>query len=442
MSDPSTTPTPRLGRRFITVWVGQSVSAIGSVLSAVGVAVFVFIETGSAAWLGLLSALASLPFLLTAPFLTLTDRYPKRTVMIAADAFAVVGPMLALALALGGRLEMWHLAVSTFLGGVGTSFQWPAMQAAVPALVTREALGRANSLQQLGPAIGIVVGPVLATPLVAWWGIQAVLAVDVLTFIVAAATTASVRFGDATDESDVVDDGSWSALWAWLGTEGRPLITLLVVVAGVNFLMAFFNVSVLVLATDLGGTARAGLLMGAVGGAMMLGSVVSAHRGVSPDRVGTFARGLMLAGTGFVVASLRPSFTLAIVGVMIAVGSIPAVMAAVATVFHEQVPTSMQGRMFGLRTSVGRSLEPIGAISGGLIVVHVANPAMREGGGLGNTVGAIIGVGDGRGAALVLVVVGLVLVAVGLWLAGSTVRHSLRQEVVEQLEPPVAVTMN
>jgi len=74
--------------------------------------------------------------------------------------------------------------------------------------------------------------------------------------------------------------------------------------------------------------------------------------------------------------------------------------------------------------------------------VHVANPAMREGGGLGNTVGAIIGVGDGRGAALVLVVVGLVLVAVGLWLAGSTVRHSLRQEVVEQLEPPVAVTMN
>ncbi len=50
-----------LGHRFFIVWAGQTVSAIGSSLSGVGVAVYVFLETGSAAWLGLLTALAALP---------------------------------------------------------------------------------------------------------------------------------------------------------------------------------------------------------------------------------------------------------------------------------------------------------------------------------------------------------------------------------------------
>ena len=40
---------PALGPRFVTVWAGQTLSSIGSALSGVGVAVYVFVETGSAA---------------------------------------------------------------------------------------------------------------------------------------------------------------------------------------------------------------------------------------------------------------------------------------------------------------------------------------------------------------------------------------------------------
>lgn len=414
-----------LGRRFMTVWSGQLLSAIGSSLSGVGVAVYVFVETGSAAWLGVLGALASVPFLLTAPLLTLTDRFNKRSVMIWADTFAVIGPAIAFVLALTGRLEIWHLAVAGFLGGVGTSFQWPAAQAAIPALVEPDVLDRANGLNQLGPAIGIVLGPVLATPLVAWWGIEAVLLVDLITFAFAVGTTLMVPFEDATDASNVADDGSWSALWAWLRTDGRPLIVLLAVMASVNFFMAFFNVSLLVLATELGGIARAGLVLGAGGAAMIIGSLVSARRGVGPDRIGTFARGLMIAGVGFVIASAYPSFALVIVGVVFALGAVPAVQAAVSTVYHERVPASMYGRVFGLRTSLGRALEPVGAVMSGVVVAHVAEPAMAEGGSLSGSVGAVIGTGTGRGAALVLAIVGLTIVGVGAWLARSNIRQQL-----------------
>ena len=418
---------PALGRRFLVVWAGQTVSTIGTVLSGVGVAVYVFVETGSAAWLGLLAALSSVPYILTAPLLSITDRFTRRSTMIAADTFAVVGPASALVLALTGRLEIWHLAVAGFLGGVGNAFQWPAAQAAVPALVTPEALGRANGLGQLGQAVGMVLGPVVATPLVAVWGIEAVLTADLVTFVVAVVATTSVRFDDPPDDGSVADDGTWSALLTWLRGDGRPLVALLAAMATVNFLLSFFNVSLLVVATDLGGTARAGVVVGAAGAAMIVGSLVSGHRGVGDDRVGTFARGMLVAGGGFVVAALRPSFALLIVGVVIAVGSIPALSAAVTTIFHERVPTSMHGRMFGLRTAIGHSLEPVGAAIAGVAVARLATPAMTDGGALAGSVGVVLGVGPGRGAALVLGLVGVSLAGVGVWLARTGLRSSLRR---------------
>src|SRR5262245_55238304 len=112
-------------------------------MSAIGVAVYVFLETGSAVWLGALSALAAVPAICVGPFAGVIDRHSRRTVMLAADAFAAIGPAVALVLALSGRLEVWHLALAGFLASLGNAAQMPAAQAAVPLLVTPDALGRA-----------------------------------------------------------------------------------------------------------------------------------------------------------------------------------------------------------------------------------------------------------------------------------------------------------
>lgn len=66
-------------------------STMGSTLSAIGVAVHVYLETGSEAWLGILAALAGLPVLLVGPFLGLVDRYDRRSVMIVGDIIAAAG---------------------------------------------------------------------------------------------------------------------------------------------------------------------------------------------------------------------------------------------------------------------------------------------------------------------------------------------------------------
>jgi MFS family permease len=420
-TDRSIQKRPPLGSRFLRIWFGQMVSTIGSTLSAVGVAVYVYLETGSEVWLGALAALAALPIVIVGPFLGLVDRFPRRSVMITADMLAAIGPSTALLLAVTGRLEVWHLVVAGFLGGLGTAVQTPASMAALPSLVEPEAIGRANGLAQLGPALGLVAGPVLATPLVAWWGIKAVLLADLATFLVGMLLTLLTPFADAIDDPEIADDRSWRAAWVWLRESGRPLLVLLVAMSAINFSLAFFNLALLVVATNVGGAARAGVALGAGGAAMIAGSLIVAHRGVSHQRIRTIVRTLVLVSAGTAVAASRPVFGLVVVGVALALVGVPAVSAAVATVFHERVPASMHGRVFGLRATISQTLGPIGAVIAGFVITNLAAPALEPNGVLSGTIGQLIGTGPDRGAALVMLCVAgaLLALATGLWMARS-----------------------
>ncbi len=412
-------------KQFYVVWSGQTVSAIGSQVSGIGTAVYVFLETGSAVWLGILTALATLPQVVAAPLMTIVDRLPRRTMMIAGDAVAALGPAVLLPLALAGRLAVWQLALAAVLSGTGSAFQAPAAAAAVPLLVPPEQLGRANGLVQLGPAVGIVLGPLVAAPLVAWWGMTVVLIVDLVSFAVAVTTVAAVRFDEPPRAvgADRVDAG-WGPALAWLAGPGRPLRTLLAAGAMVNATLALFNVGVLTLATQIGGAERAGLPIGAIGLALVAGSIGAGVRGVGDDRVATFAIGLAAMSAGCVVVAARPHLLFVIAGGMLAVSLVPAVNAASATVFHERVPAELHGRVFGLRGAIGGALYPFASAISGVLIGHVGAPLM--GGPLSGSLGGVIGSGRDRGAALVVLAAGVALAGLALWLARSSVRPALR----------------
>lgn len=435
--EPERRAAPPLGRDFLIVWVGQALSAIGSMLSGVGISVWAFLETGSAAWLGVLIAVGAAPSIVLMPVMGVVDRLPRRRVMILADLVSALAASALLALASADRLEMWHLAIIAAVSGSGAAFQAPAFQAAIPELVEPEALGRANGLNQFGPALGITIGPLLAAPLVGWWGIAAVAAVDLITFLVAVTTVLAVRFGPSPDRSaptqtdasapssdDAVDAGDWSAAFAWLRGPGRALVTLLLTMAVVNFVLSAFNVSILALAVDVGGTGGAGVPLAMGGVAMIAGSIVGGARGVPQRRIRAVAVALAAFGVGTVIAALRPSLAVLTIGVVIALASVPMVNAAMATIFHERVPGSMQGRVFAIRGALGQSLGPAGSLSMGAFIALVAQPAM-DGGWASGSLGAVIGTGPERGPAMALVACGVALLALAARLGSSWINGAL-----------------
>lgn len=404
-----------LGRGFLTVWAGQTVSTIGSGFTAVGIAVYVFVLTDSLAWLGFLTAVEALPVLLMSPLLGLTDRWDRRTVMIRADVFAALGPALALVIALLGTIQPWQLAIAGFLGGVGTAFQVPAYQAAVPNLVDESALGRANGLVQLGPAAAIVLAPAAATAIIATWGITALLIADLVTFGVGVGATLMTKF-DATTPRPAGDDGSNRAAVNWLRRDGRKLLVLLVAMACINFVMAFFSLAFFALAVDLGGVAKAGLAPAAGGATMVVATLIVGHLGIPARRMRAVAIAIVVMASACLIAAAQPSFALLMIGAAIALATVPVVSAVISTVFHERVPQSMQGRVFGFRNVLAQVLYPVGSVAAGLIGANIAAPAMAADGALAGSIGRVIGVGADRGAALMLigVAVGLVILVVPL----------------------------
>ncbi len=418
-------PLAPLGRPFLTVWIGQTISEIGSMLSGVAAAVYVFLETGSATWLGIMSAVGALPAVLVGAAGSQIDRYPRRQVMIAGDCVAALAPTVVLVFALTGRLQIWHLVVAGFVAGLGNAAQTAASQAAVPALVDEDQLERAHALKQLGAGAGVVIGPIAATPLLVHWGIEIVLLVDLATFVVGIVTVALVRFVDPPRQPDLDDDGSWLDMWSWLRGPGVVLLGILVVACTLNLTLAFFNIAILVAATIVGGAAKAGLVLGLGGFAMIAGSIVAAGRRRSSDRIGRISVSLGVVGLGFVVAGSRPSMWVQAIGVAIALAAVPTIGAAFAALFNERVPAQMQGRVFALRGGLAQVVQSGGSLVAGVAIAHWAEPAMQSG-MLAGSLGRLLGAGPSSGAQLLLVAAGVGIATIGFGLSRSPVRAALR----------------
>jgi MFS family permease len=203
-----------------------------------------------------------------------------------------------------------------------------------------------------------------------------------------------------------------------LRTSGRPLLTLLVVMAVVNCGLGFYNVALEVLAIDIAGSARAGVIFATAGATMIAGSLWVGRRGVPHRRMRALVCGLAVMGAGALVSAVRPSVVWLVAGVVVALALVPVLNASTATIFHERVPQRMQGRVFGLRFAIGRALDPVGAVLGGVV----------------------IGTRDSRGAALVLVGVAVALVVLAAWLRRSSAYAALDTSQLLEASRELAVT--
>jgi MFS family permease len=96
------------------------------------------------------------------------DRLPRRALLIVVESVRVAGAALVGGLAVGGLLQLWHLAVVAFALGAAEAFFYPAYTALLPTIVAPDELLAANgvegalrpaAMQALGPALaGLVVG--------------------------------------------------------------------------------------------------------------------------------------------------------------------------------------------------------------------------------------------------------------------------------------------
>lgn len=84
--------------RFLLLWAGELISAIGSGLTSFGLGVYVFQQTGRAASTALVTLLAFAPgLILGVPAGVLADRYDRRLLMVLGDGLSALGLLFILA---------------------------------------------------------------------------------------------------------------------------------------------------------------------------------------------------------------------------------------------------------------------------------------------------------------------------------------------------------
>ncbi|HPC05569.1 MAG TPA: MFS transporter, partial [Anaerolineaceae bacterium] len=166
--------------------IGQAISILASSMTGFALSVWVFQQTSSATTLGIMQTAFTLPYLLIIPLAgVMVDRYNRKLMMMVSDLAAGLGTVAILFLLVSGHLQIWHFYVVNALIGLGNAFQWPAYSAAISTMVPKEQYGRANgmvSFVQAGPG---AVAPLLAGALLPFIGLEGILTIDIVTFVLA-----------------------------------------------------------------------------------------------------------------------------------------------------------------------------------------------------------------------------------------------------------------
>ena len=185
-------------RDFSLLWLSGLVSVAGDWVLMIALPYYVYVTTGSTLATAGMTAAELAPAILLSSFTgVLADRWDRKRILVVAN---LLQALVVASLLLVGEGWLWVVYVVAALQSTAAAFSQPAEAALLPTLVPVEQLVQANALNALNNRLGRFVGVPLGAALLSWWGLDAVVVVDAVTFLVAAALiapiTAPVRAAD------------------------------------------------------------------------------------------------------------------------------------------------------------------------------------------------------------------------------------------------------
>ncbi|HYN92129.1 MAG TPA: MFS transporter [Thermoleophilaceae bacterium] len=349
---------------FRKLWVAMCVSLLGDGAFLVAVAWQVYELSDAPTAMSIVGIAMTVPTIL---FLLVggvaSDRFDRRMLMVAADLLrALAGAVLA-GLALGGVLEVWHIAILAALYGTGAAFFAPAFDALVPDIVPVERLAQANALDQLvRPLVLRMAGPALGGILVAAGGTGLVFALDSGSFLFSAAMLVLVRVPAKAAQPrslSVVRDlaEGWrfvrGRVWLW-ATFASAAVAYLCFMGPVEVLLPYLVKNELDgSARDLGVVFAAGGL-GSVACALAMGQRDIPRRGITFMYVAWTLATLAVAGYGLSSALWQLMLAALAFNALETAGTI-----VWATMKQRHVPRAMLGRVSSLDWLISIGLLPL-----------------------------------------------------------------------------------
>ncbi len=407
-------------RSFLLLWTTQSFSSLGSAMTSFALVVWSYQQQGSALTTSLLSICSYAPYVLLSVFAgALSDRWPKKAVLLLSDSFAALTTVAVLVLLNTGRLAVWHLYLLNALNGLMNTVQQPASDVAVSLLTPQAHYQRVSGLRSFSNALVTMLAPALATALLTLAGLRAVIFFDLFTFAVAFLTLlGAIRIPEPrslpADRNAPVLRAAGEGL-RYL-RQNRGILDLMLFLSAINFCASVYNAALppMLLSRPGGGERVLGLVNTCTGLATLLGSVLVSLAPAPKSRVRTICNSLLFAmSTENFLLALGRSAPVWCLGAVLGWIAIPIMNANLDVLFRTRIPIAMQGRVYAARNTLQFFTIPVGYLCGGVLVDQVFEPFLAAQ-GAGSLWVRLVGAGKGAGAALLFLALGVLGVLVCL----------------------------
>jgi len=354
---------------FRRLWlVGVVVFAVRW-LEMLAVAVFAYQRTGSPFIVALLTMLRMLPMALFGALVgAVAERLERRTALILVILSMLLSSLTLALLAWADVLEVWHVALASFVNGISWTTDNPVRRTMIGEVVGSERMSAAMSIDVGANNASRMLGPTLGGLLFATVGIGGAFAVSVACYLVALAAALRVRHRNAVRPSTATSVFERMVEGVMLVRRDRRLVGTLVITVIYNTFGWPFTTMIPVIGQDnlSLGAAGIGLLasmdgVGAFGGAILIALFAKPRVYARLYIGGVFAYLLMLPV--FALAS-HPLFA---GSVLVATGFANAGFSIMqATLVFLAAPPEMRSRIFGV-LSVCIGVGMIGFIQLGVL---------------------------------------------------------------------------
>ena len=390
-------------KKFLLLWMGELISSIGGGLTSFGLGTYIFYETGSAAGMSFVTLLGFLPtLLLSVPAGVLADRFDRRLLMMIGDGFSGLGILFILICMKSGSATLVQICIGVTVSAIFSSLLEPAYRSTITDILTKEEFSKANGLVSLAGSARYLVSPVIAGFLLTISDISLLLIIDICTFFVTIITTVIVRKGVKTGRSTDRQPFFASMKEGWQAVHGRKGVFLLIMVSSaITMFMGILQILERPMILSFADSEILGIAESVCACGMLAAALILGIFGIKKGYVKVLKISFILAGIFMIGMSLIENIIPICIFGFLFFAMLPIANNCMDYLARTNIPDELQGRAWGF----------IGFLSQlGYVVAYTVSGVAADG------LGSLTGKGVGRGAAIMILISGILLAITALTL--------------------------
>ncbi|MGE7696472.1 MFS transporter [Lysinibacillus sp. NPDC094177] len=398
-------------RKFLLLWSGQLISAIGSGLTAFGLSIYVFQQTGKASATTLVVLLAFMPSLLLSPVAgVFADRYDRRLLMVLGDSLSAIGLVYILICMLSGEAQLWQICVGVTISSVFSSLLDPAYKATVTDLLTEEQYTKASGFVQVAGSAKYLISPIIAGFLLAVSDIKLLLVIDICTFFVTVTSALAVRRGLISKKYEQTQSFFHEFKDGWRAvSENRGVLVLVIMTSVLTFYLGIIETLSIPMLLTFTNSSVIGTMETVVATGMLVSSLIIGFLPIKKGYVKILSFSLFFEGIFMAIFGLRENIVLICISGFFFFAMMPFANSTMDFLVRTNIDNAVQGRAWSLIGVISQLGFVAAYALSGLLADYVFTPLLVDGGLLADSVGKITGTGQGRGTGLLIITAGILL---------------------------------